>query len=220
MQRCLDTLFGAGWIDAAPDPATGARSAWTLSERVGRLGPADSFDLVELARPITAGLSASTGEAVHLVALDGSDVVLLDRTQGSGPVQVVVPAGHRVPAYAAATGKAMLAALAPADRDRHLPSRLQPLTSQTITTRSALRAELDEIRARSWAANQGEWESSVAAVAAAIVTDDAVVGALSVSSTPDRLPADRIAQIAPRVVSAAREIATIIARRTITSSRA
>ncbi|MEM1334820.1 MAG: IclR family transcriptional regulator [Actinomycetota bacterium] len=211
VQRCIDTLVDAGWIESAHDPRHGTRTAWALTAHVAGLGPPGPVDLVGVARPVAARLAAELGDAVHVVGLDGTDVVLLERLDGDGPVRVVLPVGFRVPAHAAATGKAMLAHLPDELVGRHLPARLRALTDATITTRSMLFEELATIRARGWATNHGEWEPSVVAVAAPILRRDAgsvsVLGALSVSATPQRWEAGRMDAVGVAVRGAADEIA-------------
>jgi IclR family transcriptional regulator, acetate operon repressor len=214
VQRCLDTLHGQGWIERVPaeDPRT--PTAWRISSRFASLvGGDDTAVLVEVARPFLERLRDHTEESVHLTALDGADVVLLERVPGPGAVQVVLPLGHRVPAYAAATGKAILAHFDDAELAVHLPARLHALTSATITTRPELLRELAEVRSRGWATNVGEWERSVVAVAAAIVVDGRPCGAVSVSTTPDRLPPDRVDAVGRDVASTAESIGLAVRSR-------
>jgi IclR family acetate operon transcriptional repressor len=149
------------------------------------------------------GLSEATGEAVHLTMLEGRHVVLLDRVPGAGPIQVVLPIGHRVPAHAGASGKAILAALDEASLEVFLSEPLERLTAHTIVEPDEFRAELTTIRRQGWATNTGEWDGGVAAVAAAIVVDGRPVGAISVSATPDRLPPHRMMELGPDLVAAA-----------------
>jgi IclR family acetate operon transcriptional repressor len=207
VQRCLDTLATAGWIELAADARPGGLTTWTLSARFAELGRPVSLErFVERARPRLESLAATVGESVHLVMLDGTDVALLDRVPGPGVVQIVLPEGFRVPAYAAATGKAMLAALDPSELAAHLPDRLRRLTASTVRTRAELDAELAMVRARGWATNTGEWEPSVVAVAAPVRRADLPPLAVSVSSTPQRLPPDRTDDIARALLAAARSI--------------
>lgn len=209
VQRCLATLADAGWITATGIAEHGGITAWELSDRFAELtAPARLSRLAERARPVLAELARTTGDAVHLATLDGTDVVLVDRVAGAGIVQIVLPAGFRVPAYAAATGKAMLAALPAGDRDRHLPPRLSSITPATVATRAALDHELDLIAARGWATNLGEWEPTVAAVAAAVHSGDRPIAAVSVSTTPPRLPPERLEHLAAAVVATARQLST------------
>lgn len=208
-QRCLTTLHDAGWIEVAADAGPGAATMWRLTSRfAGLAGPAVP-DLASLAMPHMVALRDLSGDAVHLVELDGLDIVLRQRVPGPGPVQVVLPVGSRVPAYVTATGKAMLAALPRSDVGMHLPKRLNALTSQTVSTRRELFALLDDVAARGWASNLGEWESSVVAVAAPIVVRGRPIAALSVSTTPNRLPASREPELGAQVVAASAAIAWV-----------
>jgi IclR family acetate operon transcriptional repressor len=208
VQRCLLTLADAGWI-VAVGPATDAGGTrWRLSPAVHRLAaPTDLLDLRALAQPALLELRDAIGETVHLTMLEGRHVVLLDRVAGVGPVQVVLPIGHRVPAHAGATGKAILSALPAADLDALLTEPLEALTERTIVDPDALRRELARIRRVGWATNSGEWDRGIVAVAASIVVGGRPVGAVSVSTIPDRLPARRIDVVGPEVVRAARGIA-------------
>lgn len=205
-QRCLVTLRDGLWIEVANDAGPGATTTWRLSGRFARLiGPA-APDLAAIAMPDMVALRDAAKDAVHLVELDGTDIVLLQRVPGPGPVQVVLPIGSRVPAYATATGKAILAGLNADDVSTHLPSRLQNLTSSTVSNRKELTKALADIAGLGWATNFGEWESSVVAVAAAIVVDGRPIGALSVSTTPVRLPASRLPELSQQVMKAAQQI--------------
>jgi IclR family acetate operon transcriptional repressor len=210
VQRCLDTLHSQGWIERVGVDDPRVPTAWRISAHlVSLVGGDDTSVLVELARPHLEQLRDRTGESVHLAALDGGDIVLLERVAGPGAVQVVIPLGHRVPAYAAATGKAILACFDESELAAHLPARLQALTSSTITNRSALLRELDAVRERGWSTNAGEWERSVVAVAAAVVVDGRPRAAVSVSTTPDRLPPDRVDAVGREVLAAADAIGRV-----------
>jgi len=74
-----------------------------------------------------------------------------------------------MPAYASASGRALLAELS-IERMRELypAARLPALTGQTISTRRRLEQELEATRARGYAVQRGELEADVAAVAAAV----------------------------------------------------
>jgi IclR family transcriptional regulator, acetate operon repressor len=205
VQRAVLAAADAGWLRSGQPDDT----RWTVAVRLLHTLPRGVMpDLRSAAQPHLAALRDATADAVHLVVRDGADVVLLDRLAGGHPVQVVVPLGYRVPLHAGATGKAILAATDPADLDRILPAQLAALTATTIVHRDALMAQLATIRDQGYATNAGEWDQSVAAVAAAITTPTAgdhpdVWGAISVSTTPSRLTPQRVQQVARLVIAAA-----------------
>ena len=64
--------------------------------------------------------------------------------------------GRRLPAYATALGKALLAERFGTDRDEHIPAALKPLTPHTIIDRGALDETLDEVRVRGYATDDEE----------------------------------------------------------------
>ncbi len=200
VHRSLMTLRDRGWIEADADGG-----AWRITTRLrsmlGAVGPSRLRAAAELAME---RLAAETGESVHLVVPVDDQVELIHRVEGSNPVQVVLPVGRRVPIGGGATGKALLAAGVP------MPERLPRLTRATITDRRRLADELQRIRTRGWATNRGEWHPYVGAVAAAIIVDGTVVGAISVSATVDRLDAEREQRFGPAVVRAAADIAAAL----------
>ncbi|MEM9520033.1 MAG: IclR family transcriptional regulator [Actinomycetota bacterium] len=207
VQRCLETLADAGWIEVAFDGGPGAVTHWTIAERIRHRFTDGGADLVAAAEPVMRDLTAQSGEATHLVTLDGTDVVLRHRIAAAGPVQIVLPIGHAVPAYASATGKAILSTLALDERQARIPGRRTALTDATVTDAVAFDAELEAIAARGWATNLGEWHAHVAAVAAPVVVDGRAVGALSVSTTPERLAGERLDEVGALVVVAAAAVA-------------
>ncbi|MEM9464841.1 MAG: IclR family transcriptional regulator [Actinomycetota bacterium] len=213
VQRCLETLAEEGWIDVAFDGGPGAVTQWAVADRIRQRLSGEPVDLLVVADPVMRELTALTGEATHLVGFDGSEVVLRHRVAEPGPVQIVLPIGYAVPAHASATGKAMLAMLAPDDRRTRLPAGLAGLTEATITDAATFDAELDRIRAQGWASNVGEWHAQVAAVAAPVMIARHPIAALSVSATPERLPADRLAPVGEQVVEAAARIGRLLGGR-------
>ncbi|WP_042886408.1 IclR family transcriptional regulator [Cupriavidus necator] len=70
---------------------------------------AHPFD--EQCREILAALSDSTGFTAYLSMLDGIDTVVLQRLNGSNPVQVLSPPGARRPAFTTAMGRVLLSRL-------------------------------------------------------------------------------------------------------------
>lgn len=77
--------------------------------------------------------------------------------------------GSRLPAYCSATGKALLAFLARPDLDRILERiDLVQRGPRTLTDKSALRAELEQVRRTGIAVNDEELDSALRAIAAPV----------------------------------------------------
>lgn len=66
-------------------------------------------------REVLAALSDSTGFTAYLSMLDGTDTVVLQRLNGSNPVQVLSPPGARRAAFTTAMGRVLLSRLPDAD---------------------------------------------------------------------------------------------------------
>lgn len=173
-------------------------------------------DLVSVAQPFLEQLGADTGETVNLgVARDGGMVEQIAQVDSKYLIGGTNWVGMSVPLHCAALGKVLLA-FGAAGLD---PGRLEQRTPRTITSRSALAAELAAVRGRGYAVTDEELEPGLVAVAAPVFrggagtggagaggtgTDTgrtgtggaAVVAALSVSGPASRLAGDEISRMA------------------------
>jgi len=164
--RTLQTLVERGWV--TQDHATSAyRPSMRLFELGALVGAAADVNL--LVRPHLAALAASTGETIHLAALDGAEIIYLDKFDSPRPVAAYSRVGGRAPAACVASGKALLAA-SNLDRDA-LSARVGKLVAHTphsITDIDALVAELQRTRARGYAENREEWRLGVCGLGAPV----------------------------------------------------
>src|SRR5882757_6551398 len=95
------------------------------------------------ARPYLDRLQAEVGETVFFCILDEGQVFYLEKVESQQSVRTACTVGSRAPAYCTAVGKAMLAELAEAEVSGIVRRwGLKAVTSNTITTATALRAEL------------------------------------------------------------------------------
>ncbi|MCC7461767.1 MAG: IclR family transcriptional regulator [Gammaproteobacteria bacterium] len=94
--------------------------------------------------------------------------------------------GPRVPAYCSAIGKALLANLdAPQQKEYLRDVSLQRHTRTTLTSREALRAELQATRERGYSISREEMIPGLAALGAPIFgRNRALAGAISISEAP------------------------------------
>jgi DNA-binding IclR family transcriptional regulator len=149
----LRTLVARGWVE------TDRRgTGYSIGVRALLVGTSylDRDPVIRAATRVLEQLRTEVNETVHLARLDGSDVVYLASRESAHHLRLTSRVGRRVPAYATALGKALLAARADAEVDALLPGRLEALTPQTVTDRDALFAELAQIRERGYAAERGQ----------------------------------------------------------------
>jgi DNA-binding IclR family transcriptional regulator len=126
---------------------------------------------------------------------------------GSEPLRVYAEPGSRVPVYATASGKAMLAYQGPALVERVVAAGMRRLTPLTITGRRQLLRRLAEIRRTGLAINHGERRPDIAAVAAPIFNARGeCVAAISISGPVRRFQGDNLDTLKRHVRKAGEEI--------------
>jgi len=201
--RTLQTLIHAGFAYKCGEGG-GYRGGIRLFEMAARqLG---SIDMRRVAAPYMRELAAQTGETVHLSVLDGLDVVYIDKIDSPRPVRAYTMVGGRAPAYAVATGKALLAH----QRDSYLDPYADALirhTSATVGTLTALKDELRKTVRLGYATNRGEWRESVGGIAVAVFNAlDEPIAAIGISGPIERFTAAETKRWAPAVQACAAEV--------------
>jgi IclR family acetate operon transcriptional repressor len=208
--RLLKTLEERGYVQ--PDPVSKRYSlglrVWEMGARaVGRLG------LVDVARPVLKWLTRVTGETSGLVVLRDADVLYVDIAEGSEPLRVYAEVGQRAPAYATASGKAMLA-YRPEALPQVLEAGLKRLTPFTVTSVSKLERRLAEIRRTGLSINYGERRNDIAAVAAPIFDAQGhCIAAVSLSGPRTRVDGETLEELKRYVRKAGEEISSKLGHR-------
>ncbi len=166
--RYVITLLALGYLEQ------GASRKYRLGLRVTDLGMSalNSTGLREHAQPYLEELRQRTSYTVSLAVLDGPEVLYVDRArsfrrgQGQG---LDVRTGSRLPAYCSAMGKLLLANLPEADLRELLSSmKLTKHGPNTITSKKALREELDEVREANFAVDDEELAKDLYSIAAPV----------------------------------------------------
>jgi DNA-binding IclR family transcriptional regulator len=159
-------------------------------------------NVADLAGPTLAALGEASGETVNL-AVPGphgvEHIAQVDSRHFLGAGQWV---GRAVDYHCTANGKVFMAF-----GRAQIPTRLARLTPRTVTSRGRLRAELQTVRERSFAAAVDELEIGLAAIAAPVRgAGGEVVAALSISGPTTRMNDDRIAELRPILIDGARSL--------------
>lgn len=157
-------------------------------------------------------LAQETGEASHLVVEShGREILLYEQF---GPDAVGEDLYTRIKGYprqnlhCSAASKAILAHVPAERRDEILDDyEFVQRTPTTITDEATLREELDAVRADGFARNDEEQITGVRAIAAPILHDGVVHGAISLSAPTSRMRGERFSASVPeRVVDSANVI--------------
>jgi DNA-binding IclR family transcriptional regulator len=201
--RLLQTLAALGYVRQDQD-----RKQYEPTLRLFELGSAvvSHRDIRTVSQPVMRALGRHVDENVILSVRDGSEVVVLDRVEGTRTLRTYTPLGSRNPMHCTSAGKLLLA-YAPADIVDEVMRSLPKFTARTIVTTAKLRAELQRIRIQGFATAQAEWREDVGGVCAPIwQSDGSLAAALGVSGPIARFSPAQIKVHLPQLLAAAREI--------------
>ncbi len=208
--RYVITLVALGYL------RQGARRKYRLAMHVTELGLSamNGTSLREHARPDLEELSRRSAYTVAIAVLDGPELLYVDRVRGRRRGQRLIElglrAGSRLPAHQTAMGKLLLAHL-PARERRELIAELKPGGGGgpgAITSKSALRDELETIAQDGIASSGEELLAGLVAIAAPLRCESgevvAAAGMAAHSSTISRQ--GLVEQLGPHLISTADRI--------------
>lgn len=144
---------------------------YTTGMRLRQLSEQTLLTDVEFAarHRILADLVSRVGESCNLTALSGDQVIYLDRVETPEPLRFTMATGSRVPAYASASGKILLAQLPASRRNRMFAGvPLQAFTPKTITDPERMEEEIRHSAQRGYAIDDEEFLPGLVCVAALV----------------------------------------------------
>src|SRR5437867_1875420 len=142
--RLLVSLVESGYLRKRTDDGK-----YVLSLKCVELGRAArlSNDIRRIALPYMRELWHQFEDTANLAVLDDGQICYLEVLESPHRFKLVASPGDRDPAHCTALGKAMLAYLPPGEVKAIMDLRgMQKMTSNTITTRAELEAELVRVR--------------------------------------------------------------------------
>ncbi|WP_405956800.1 IclR family transcriptional regulator C-terminal domain-containing protein [Streptomyces phaeochromogenes] len=188
-RRFLLTFADLGYM------ATDGRH-FRLTPRVLQLGYAylSSMSLAQIAQPHLEHLVAEVHESSSVAVLDDEDVVYVSRVPTRRIMAVSISIGTRFPAHATSLGRVLLAHFDERRLRRYLDTAsLKPLTPHTITSREALAAELEHVRAQGWCLVDQELEQGLISIGVPIRNEARrVVAGINLSTHVSRRTPDSI----------------------------
>ena len=142
--------------------------------------------LIAQIRPVLQTLARETGETANLAVAGNGHINLIDQIDGHYLLGATNWVGRKVAYNASALGKILLAY----DVVSIPTGRLEKYTHATITSRTKLESELEQIRKTGYATIIDELEEGLTAVAAPVFDHRGqVIGAVSLSGPSPRMPA-------------------------------
>lgn len=204
VHRMLATLEEKGFIerDRATDRYHLGLKVWELSANLSRTDDQATIWLPEMVR-----LRDQLGETVSIYVRDGSERIRMQAVQSNQPVRRVAPVGVRLPLYAGASSKVLIAYSEPSVRE----SIMQSPTWPTSIDRKQYEQQLDEILSQGYATSFEEREEGAAALSSPIFDRSGkLAAALSVSGPASRLTMDTMREYAPVMMESAKRMGTMI----------
>jgi IclR family pca regulon transcriptional regulator len=207
--RYVITLVALGYLEQ------GASRKYRLGLRVTDLGMSalNSTGLREHAHPYLEELRQRTSYTTSLAVLDGADVLYVDRVRSfrrnQGGLDLNLHTGSRLPAYATAMGKLLMANLPEGEQKELIASiKLTKRGPNTITSKKALREELDEIETAGFAVNDQELSPGLYTIAAPVRNEARdVVAAVNLAADSSVISLEELVDaLGPHLVSTADRI--------------
>jgi IclR family pca regulon transcriptional regulator len=209
--RYVTTLLALGYLEQ------GRSRKYRLGLRVTDLGMSalNSTGLREHVHPFLEELRERTGYTIGLAILDGAEILYVDRARSwrraERETDLGLYPGSRMPAYCTAMGKVLLAYL-PDEVQRDLISqlKLERNSPSTITSKQALRAELERISEDGYATNDQELRPGLHAIAVPVRDESReVVAAIGIAASPEAISiAELTDALNPHLISTAARISS------------
>lgn len=171
-----------------------------------------SSNLISLARPLLKYLAQQTGESASLFVIDGLQRLCVAREEGTYSLRYNIVEGQRMPLYAGAGGKVLLAFGSEELRKKVLrKGHLRKLTPHTIRDPKQLRKELENIRQQGYACSFGERDAEVAALAAPIFDHEGkICASLSIAGPISRFSPEHNVQHLKILLTTAKRISEML----------
>ncbi|MGO8905563.1 MAG: IclR family transcriptional regulator [Solirubrobacteraceae bacterium] len=207
--RYVITLFALGYLEQD------ASRRYRLGLGVTDLGMSvlNATGLREHAHPHLDELRRETSYTVGIAVLNRAEIVYVDRAPSFRPEQdeidLGLDTGSRLPAYCTAMGKVLLANLPEREQSELLASmKLTQRGPNTITSKNALRVELEQIREEGFAVNDQELAEGLHAIAVPVRTvSGKVAAALGLSAHTSAISLEELVDaLGPHLVSTADRI--------------
>lgn len=210
LYRILSALTAHGMIDIDRRD-----QSYVLGPKFTRMAGSinSSSDLIAVSASPLKAIADLHGETVNLAIMSGTAHITISRWQGRLAQAFSSPLGERKPLHATSLGKALMAFLPKAERQRLIAQlRLQPYTPHTLTEAQALENDLELCRARGFALDDNEIIEGVTCVAVPVLDPEgAVIAAVSITAPSHRMGLTRRLELASVLQVAVRQITAQLA---------
>lgn len=172
--RMLETMSQHGFVQQ--DEPNGRYMITTKLWEIG-VRAFQRLDIRSWARPYLEAIGSETHETAVLSIVDDQQVVIIEKSDSSQPLQAFSPLGSRSPIHCSSFGKAYLM-VGTDEKLKRLAFPLPSFTEKTITTRAALEAEIATAIKAGVAVAFDEFAEGISGAAAPIIGVDGTVHAV------------------------------------------
>lgn len=182
LMRLLSTLIDLGFLQRT------RHGRYAVSLKMWRIG-CGAVEQDSIHDAVMAALRTivdRTGETALYAVYEGGYAVYIEKLEGSHPILAYATVGGRSPAYASATGKALLSWRQPREIEV-IAAGAQQLTDATLSGQAIL-DDCAVARTVGYTLNRGEWRDGVWGIAAPVFGRSRdVVAAIGVSGPRERI---------------------------------
>lgn len=205
----LRDMVGEAFVDAVDG------TAYRVGLRAFEVGAAHlrTTTAVTVVAPELAALTRELNITSHYAVLDGPDAVYLCKEDPPGlGIQLASSVGARLPSHLTAVGRASLAWLPDAALPDHVDLTRTGTRTEPVRL-PQLKRQLEQVRQRGFANDDGEAAAGVHCVAAPIFDPSGCRGAVGVSYLRGAAVAEQ--QVADRIRTAADRVTALLGGRTV-----
>ena len=203
LHRVCGVMTVRGWVSRER-----SSGAYMLASRAVALGLSrPQSPLVEAFERRAGGLLAHHNETTCLMVLDGDVTLFVAKAETTHPVRLVTEVGSRLPAFASASGRVLLADRPAEEVERlYAGRRLVTPTGRDLGGLDELRRILDRARRRGYAENVDETALGLHCIAAPVGMPGQVVAAMTLCVPSGRMTRERRDRMIPDLLGAARDL--------------
>lgn len=191
VHRLLGTLIYKGYVEQNE-----LDNRYLVTLKLFQLGSrkVENTDVIATSKPYLNQLAQFSGEVVHLVLRDGTDIIYVDKVEGNQTIRMHSKIGNRSPMYCTGVGKAIMSTLNE-DEIKWIweNSDIKRLTEHTIIDLEDMYRTIGKIKSAGYALDNEENELGVKCIAVSIKDFRGTsVAAISISGPKERMTEEKI----------------------------
>lgn len=184
LHALLRTMTERGWLQTDP---TGSVYRLGLRSLVVSSAYLAGDPVLSRAQAAMDEISAATEETVNLGRLDGLSIIYTGKRESVHPLRMHLPVGRRLPAYATALGRAVLAEMPAESRSALVPDQIEALTPHTVVEKDKVLGIIEDAERLGYATESDESCVGVRCFGVALPFSRPAVDGLSVAVPISRL---------------------------------